>query len=228
MLIIAHRGNPSGPQPLEENTEGALVQSLARGWAVETDIRRGKDGRFYISHDAAEVTERNEARAYASSWRRFPTATIALNVKECGQEADLIHFLSQEDVLKQIFLFDMELVEDVPGRMAKIFRRVSPSVRLAARVSDRNEPLDRALAIREAEVIWLDEFDRPWTRSEDVRRLKDAGKLVCAVSPDLHGFSLDVSRRRWEDFLVWGVDGICTDYPIVLEKVLQGKRGEGE
>jgi len=223
MIVISHRGNLVGPRPSEENKKGSLEYCLARGWAVETDVRCGEDGRFYVSHDPTSVTEENEARGIFRSWKRYPDATIALNVKECGQEAELIHFLSQEGVIKQIFLFDMELVEDVPGRMAKIFRRASPSVRLAARVSDRNEPLDRALAIREAEVIWLDEFDHPWTRPEDVRRLKEAGKRVCAVSPDLHGFSLDVSRRRWEDFFLWGVDGICTDYPVLLDKSLQGK-----
>lgn len=226
MLIIAHRGNQTGPQPLEENREGPLDSCLSKGWAVETDIRRGVDGRFYISHDPAPVTEGNEARTFLRSWRRWPGVPIALNVKECGYEADLIRFLAEENVLSQLFLFDMELVENVPGQMAQIFRRLSPSIRLAARVSDRREPLNRALAVQEADVIWLDEFDHQWARSEDIRRLKNAGKTVHAVSPDLHGFSLEISRRRWSDFISWGVDGICTDYPAVLEEDLHKAGGE--
>lgn len=221
MLIIAHRGNQDGPRPLEENRVGSITRCLERGWPVETDIRRGRDGRFYISHDPAPVSEENEARTFLRSWRRWPGVPIALNVKECGDEAELIQFLAEENVLSQVFLFDMELVEAVPGQMARIFRRLSPSIRLAARVSERNESVDRALAIREADVIWLDEFDQHWARSEDIRRLKNAGKTVHAVSPDLHGFPLPIARRRWSDFVSWGVDGICTDYPAILEEDLQ-------
>lgn len=221
MIIIAHRGNQVGALPLEENKVGSIERCLERGWAVETDIRRGGEGCFYISHDPAPVSEENEARTFLRSWRRWPGVPIALNVKECGYEADLIQFLAEEKVLSQLFLFDMELVENVPGQMARIFRRLSPSILLAARVSDRNESVDRALAIPEADVIWLDEFDQHWARAEDIRRLKNAGKTVHAVSPDLHGYSLHIARRRWSDFMSWGVDGICTDYPAVLEEDFQ-------
>lgn len=220
MIIFSHRGNLNGPRPLEENTEHSLACSLSRGWGIETDIRWARDGRFYISHDPSSVTEKNEARLLSRSLSRWPTAQVALNVKECGHEVDLIHFLEREGLLSHVFLFDMELIEDVPGGMARKFRRLSSAIRLAARVSDRNEPLERALAIQEADVIWLDEFDSPWVQSEDVRRLKNAGKTIHAVSPDLHGFSLEMSRQRWNEIISWGVDGICTDYPAALEEVL--------
>jgi hypothetical protein len=115
-----------------------------------------------------------------------------------------------------MFLFDMELIEPLPGATARLYRTLDPTVRIAARVSDRREPIERALGIDSASVIWLDEFERCWASARDVRRLKNQGKTVYAVSPDLHGFSLDVTRRRWEEFIRWGVDGICTDYPAAL------------
>jgi hypothetical protein len=119
-------------------------------------------------------------------------------------------------VAAQTFLFDMELLETVPGKTAQIYARLQKKLRLAARVSDRNEPLAQALNIREASIVWLDEFDRMWATKEDVAKLRNAGKTVYAVSPELHGFALTQAQARWNDFANWGVDGICTDYPLAL------------
>ena len=96
-----------------------------------------------------------------------------------------------------------------------------PDVKIAARVSDRGESIERALSIPEADIIWLDEFDRLWCTEADVRRLRDAGRTVHAVSPDLHGGTFQQARRRWLDFIQWGVDGICTDYPAALDSLLR-------
>ena len=70
-------------------------------------------------------------------------------------------------------------------------------------------------------MTWLDEFDGPRFTESDVRRLKEAGRTVHAVSPDLHGRPAEDTRRRWIDFTRWGVDGICTDYPAALAYVLR-------
>ena len=51
--------------------------------------------------------------------------------------------------------------------------------------------------------------------------MKRAGRTVHAVSPDLHGGSLEAARDRWMDFIRWGVDGICTDYPGALDRLLR-------
>ena len=34
--------------------------------------------------------------------------------------------------------------------------------------------------------------------------------------------SLERSRARWAQFNAWGVDGICTDYPVELRDYLDG------
>jgi glycerophosphoryl diester phosphodiesterase len=232
--ILAHRGNVAGPAATTEHSLDALDTCLANGWGVEVDIRRTGDGRFYLSHDAwlsplpsaaaagqepglAKCAEsRPDPRHFCTLLRRYPHATVALNVKELGYEAALIDFLREQEVLSQMFLFDMELLESHPGETAALLRALDGDVRLAARVSDRGEPIERALGIESADVIWLDEFDRQWATARDVRRLRNAGRTIYAVSPDLHGYPLDVARRRWEDFIAWGVHGICTDYPVAL------------
>ena len=159
-------------------------------------------------------------------FRARPHAVIALNIKELGDEAALIAFLESQGVIAQTFLFDMELIEPRAGETARRFRDLHPAVSLAARVSDRGESIARALDIDVASVIWLDEFDGLWCTESDVRALKDAGRTVYAVSPELHGAPPAVTRERWADFINWGVDGICTDYPLALDRMMKSLERE--
>lgn len=218
--ILAHRANIHGPSAATENSLAAIETALARGWGLEIDIRRAATGEYYISHDLVPTPQPPYADTIAAAIRRSPHALVALNVKEIGGESDLLQFLEATGILPQCFLFDMELIEPHPGEMARRFRTLDPDVCVAARVSERREPIERALAIEAADVIWLDEFDGPWATEADVRRLRDSGREIYAVSPDLHGRSLSESVARWRQFMAWGVDGICTDFPAELEQVL--------
>ena len=223
MDILAHRANVAGPDHATENSPSAFRAALSRGWGLEIDVRH-TGGRLYISHDArgdaGSGPWTDDANECFATIREHPRATIAVNVKETGREAELLAELTRYGILDQCFLFDMELVEARRGETARTFRRLHTSVALAARVSDRNEPVDGALADTEAGVVWLDEFDGPWCSQDDIRRLKAAGKTVYAVSPDLHGGTLAQAQRRWIDFFNWNVDGICTDYPAELQTAL--------
>jgi len=218
-IILSHRGNLVGPCPPVENRLPTIRAALACGWGIETDIRCDTDGRFYISHDAKSSAHETPAEDFFALCRAYPNATIALNIKELGSEDALIGLLEHEDVAGQTFLFDMELLESQAGKTARAFRRLHPTIRIAARISDRGESVTQALTIDVASVIWLDEFDGPCFSEADVCRLRDAGRTVYAVSPDLHGRPAEDCRRRWLDFIRWGVDGICTDYPAALAYV---------
>src|SRR5262245_44546965 len=173
-IILSHRGNLVGPSPGAENGLPAVRAALGCRWGLETDIRRTRAGHFYLSHDAQRAPFGMLAEDFCALFRAHPQATIALNIKELGDEEALIAFLAYQGVLAQTFLFDMELIEATPGETARRFRRFSPAVRLAARVSDRGESIDRALAIDVASLIWLDEFDGPVFSEQDIRRLKAA------------------------------------------------------
>lgn len=187
---------------------------------MEVDLRRTPGGRLYLSHDPGPAWDDQLAEPFFAEVRRHPEATVAINIKECGYEQEIVTLLTEQRVLGQVFLFDMELVEQTPGESARLLRSLHPQIRLAARVSDRNEPVDRALAVTEASVIWLDEFDGPWVTASVVRRLQAVGRVVYAVSPELHGVSLSDARARWAAFAGWGVDGICTDHPAELQVLL--------
>jgi hypothetical protein len=222
--ILAHRANILGPCPATENSLAAIDTALAWGWGLETDMRRTRDGRFYISHDPRSSADGALAADVFTLLRMYPLAPVALNVKEIGNEADLLDLLERCGVLPQVFLFGMEAVEPRPGATARLLRRLHRSVRIAARVSDRDEPIEHALSIEAASIVWLDELDAPWCSYADVQRLTRAGKAVYALSPELHGAPLADARRRWMDFLDWGVDGICTDYPAELDYVMTTRR----
>lgn len=220
--ILAHRGNVDGPSP-SENRPAAIHAALQRGWGLELDIRRDGRGVFYVSHDAMPSAHGAEAAAVFALIRRYPSATIAVNVKELGYEADLVAFLDTAGVLAQSFLFDMELIEPVAGAAATALRRACPALGLAARVSDRGETIERALADDAAGIVWLDEFDGPWCTAADVAALRAAGRAVYAVSPDLHGRGAIEAQQRWIDFLDWDVAGICTDYPELLAQTIASR-----
>ena len=217
LTIYSHRGNVTGPGSVVENSVEALAACIARGWGVETDLRRDTRGRLYVSHDEVPSPAASLLfSAFDAVWSA-PRGRFAMNVKETGYEAQLLD--AARAVEGEHFFFDMELVEPPAhrGQSARRFRAASPSVQLAARVSDRGESIDTACAAAHAQLVWLDEFDGPWCTREQLERLKRTGKQIIAVSPELHGRG-DVERReRWAFLLSAGVDGICTDFPAELE-----------
>lgn len=221
MLVIAHRCYREGAEMRRENSLTAVNECLRRGWSIEIDLRRTATGEFYFSHDAGPLTSENEATAIVQSIAKNAKVPVAINVKELGYESALIRFLEENKVIEKVFLFDMEFVESRPGLSAKRFRELNPHVGIAARVSDRSEPVERALEISEASFIWLDEFDSLWVDGDTLMQLKQAQKTVYAVSPEIHGFPVSEVQCRWCELRQWGVDGVCTDYPELLEKVLK-------
>ncbi len=222
MTILAHRGNRNGSRPNGENTLSAVKYCVNQGWGLEVDVRQAKEGDFYLSHDVSTVTQENKAVEIFDLVRRYPNAMVAVNVKELGYEDRLVDFLSEQLSLRQFFLFDMELIESVPGVTLNKFKAIKNDVQVAVRVSDHDEPIERALSFQEADIVWLDEFETLWVQRRDIQRLHDQGKKIYAVSPELHQFPLPVAQKRWQDFLDWGVEGICTDYPQQLSQVLIG------
>lgn len=221
MILLAHRGNLSGISGPQENTREQVKQALEAGFGIETDIRRAATGELYISHDHTTHLSGQFATDHATIWRQYPRQPVAVNVKETGYEELLVAFFEQHNLEKQAFLFDFELIEEHPGTTARSIRSRHPTIRLAARVSDRYaETIEQALSIECANIIWLDEFDTLWARYEDISRLKKAGRLVYAISPEIHGFSKAIAERRWQEFVDWGIDGLCTDWPVRAAELL--------
>ena len=50
MILISHRGNLSGPNPLRENTANYIDEAIKKGFDVEIDIWEN-EGDFFLGHD---------------------------------------------------------------------------------------------------------------------------------------------------------------------------------
>jgi len=213
MVILAHRANLDGPNPRMENSLAATQRALELGFGIETDLRRGADQRFYISHDVHPRTQENDFDHFSGLFQKFNDRVIAMNVKELGYEEELIKLQASGAMGQRSFYFDFELLEPkTPGRTQKTIRDLSGggNAKMASRLSDRNEPLDQCLSIP-ADIVWADEFDSLWLAREHIEKAHAAKRQVYAISPEIHGFKKDEKRRRWQEFKEWGVDGLCTD-----------------
>ena len=51
MILIAHRGNITGPSPEQENRPEYIYAALRQGYDVEIDVWYGTDGKFMLGHD---------------------------------------------------------------------------------------------------------------------------------------------------------------------------------
>jgi hypothetical protein len=214
--IMAHRANLAGPHSVVENSLGACQKALELGFGLETDLRRDVAGKFYISHDAHPRTPENSLEVYTALFAKHPSAELAINIKELGYEAALTDLMNSGFLGKQSFFFDFELLEPrTPGAAQRKIRSLPDGgrVRLASRLSDRQENLSRCFSIP-AEVVWADEFDALWLTAAEVRQVKSAGRLFYVISPEIHGFDHAARLRRWQDFKTWHIDGICTDYAL--------------
>lgn len=216
MDILAHRANLHGPDHATENSLDACAAALAQGFGLEIDVRRDPSNRFYISHDPARWTQANALETYASVFAAARQQRIAVNAKELGYLRELAELIETRVFGPRALLFDFELLEPAtPGASQRAIRAIASgtAVPLASRLSDRGEPVAQCLGIP-GEVAWADEFDRFWLTRAEVEALRVAGREVVVISPELHGFDHAARRRRWADFKTWGVDCICTDFPI--------------
>ena len=220
ITILAHRANLNGPHQASENSPAACARALAEGFGLEIDLRRNANGEFYISHDPAPGSPENRLEVYTKLFQQHPNAELAINVKELGYEAELVDLMNSGRLGRRSFYFDFELLEPkTPGAAQRKIKALprSKEVRVAARLSDRNEPLSQCLAIP-AEIVWGDEFDSLWLTEKEVRAVQQSGRSLYMISPEIHGFDLETTKQRWNDFKNWGMAGLCTDYPIAAQK----------
>ncbi|MCY7332689.1 MAG: hypothetical protein LH649_08530 [Pseudanabaena sp. CAN_BIN31] len=220
MEIISHRANLIGSDKRRENTAEACEECLNLGFGLELDVRNYLNG-LYAKHDPVISEDEQSWLQVVSVVSNYPLLPIAINIKETGYEQALVNSIF--DLCKEnIFLFDLELVVGIQKyeSLLSTYKALDLTTEVAVRVSDHNETIERAVESHNR-VIWLDEFDSFWASQGTIQELKKASKKIYAVAPDLHKHSLDISMSRCKEFALWNVDGICTDYPIMLKNILE-------
>ncbi|WP_193197646.1 hypothetical protein [Nostoc sp. MG11] len=218
--ILAHRGNIIGSDYQRENNLSACKECLDLEFGLELDVRTYKN-KLYAKHDPVTSEQTQSWTEIVEVIRNYPQLTIAINIKDTGNENALIKSICQLNLLK-VFLFDLELVVGIENynSLASVYKNLNSKLEIAIRVSDKGETLERAIEST-SNVVWLDEFDNFWLSQQVIQKLSVAGKKVYAVAPDLHKHSANISLARCQEFIAWNVAGICTDYPIMLRNLLK-------
>lgn len=222
MEILAHRGLGFGKL---ENSLDAIKETLFRRFGLETDVRLGCDDQVVITHDSPENSVLRLNEVLDLLLHSQTTKAIHLKEDNIGLWRQVCKKL--RDGLS-IFLFDVTI------ETARQIKKEFPELKLAFSVGESHflptvYLLDEVLNLPECDIIWWDE----WTEfgkvynEEQMRKIKEAGKKVYAISPELHKNTLPSHQYATNPEFVWrklidlGVDGICTDYPFRLSKFLK-------
>ena len=222
-LILAHRGNLFGPEPESENTVPHLARAVNRGFSLEFDINFNREhSRLVLSHDENSFSTDRDPESFLKT---VPAEGLnALNIKNMLTVPKILNLLEKVRRKSKFFLFDFELlVSDLPGCRFFMKALMEQGFRIAFRISERENFVAEYARDEEVSLIWLDEFDGPWLQQRDIQRLRDAGKTLIYVSPELHGSkSRDFLQERWQQVVAWGINGICTDYPVLFSETIFG------
>jgi len=235
--ILAHRGDT---EHAPENTMAAFTRALDADYDLELDIDISKDGHLVIIHDntvdrttnghglVSDLTLEELRMLDAGSWRglefqgeHIPTfqelldlvkgsVLLAINFKREGSEELIAEALQGYSDVQNTFVFD------ISAEAARRLKSVNPYVPVAARASKRAEEDFFKVARQrfpEVEVIWADEHcGGSFITDEIVEICHRAGKSIYATIVN--------DPARMETLVKMGIDGICTDRPSELRKIL--------
>ena len=83
MILIAHRGNLTGPNPELENDPSYITQALDKGYHAEVDVWLIED-QFYLGHDVPQYkikdTSLNQRRLWCHA-KNLPALQQMLQIK---------------------------------------------------------------------------------------------------------------------------------------------------
>jgi hypothetical protein len=156
-----------------------------------------------ISHDPASA-EASEASELFKLFYNRPMQLLALNIKADGLARPLAELVSNVPEVKWV-AFDMSVPD------MRSFERIG--LPYLTRMSEV-EP--SPVLYEKAAGIWLDAFNSEWYGEDLLERHLVAGKIICIVSPELHGRD---HLLFWERLARWKVSQspnlyLCTDFPI--------------
>lgn len=173
MQIIAHRGLWNTVE--EKNRLDMLNKALDEKYGIETDIR-DYEGELVISHNIADENSPMLEKLLAHYNDIECKEVLALNVKADGIQGELIKLLDKYDI-HNYFLFDMSVPEMVVNREKKL------------NYYTRHSDIENVCVLYDDAIgVWMDSFyNFEWLNTELIKTHLQNGKMVCLVSPELHG-----------------------------------------
>lgn len=211
MDFLAHRGfwNETG----EKNTLKAFEKAFMNGLGVETDIR-DNNGQLVISHNIPAEGALPLEELFKLYRNLGCTDYMALNVKADGIQ-DKLHLLLKKYQIDNYFLFDMSVPEQVVIH--------NMNLKYYTRQSDIES---QCVLYESADGVWLDSFfEDAWLTPDIIRKHLNKGKMVCIVSPELHGRN---PLKIWEMIRDAKIENhrklqLCTDIPNNAKEFFYGQ-----
>lgn len=201
MKIIAHRGEWMSLS--DKNSLEALTKALSNGYGIETDIR-DYDEDLVISHNIATIHSPRLEDFFKVAQKYNDTCTLALNIKADGLQERLKDLLIKYSI-ENYFLFDMSIPEMVVNQNYNF------------KYFTRNSDIESECVLYKfCEGVWLDcFFDKNWISCSKITSHLSNNKMVCVVSPELHGFN---HTELWKSIKETGLQNksellLCTDLP---------------
>jgi glycerophosphoryl diester phosphodiesterase len=224
-VVISHDASTARTTGIDLLVEQSTLADLE-----ELEYGRTADGplRIMTLHELLDL--------YAAT--RTGDAVLALQIKTRGGDRtvadELLAYAKRDtDLYDNVFVFDLTLDE------ASRLRERMPSLKLSLALGEtENFPDPRYPTIythtqlkdeRLCDIIWGDEWESGLYNKELIAHYHARDVPFIAISPELHARtdpkhvnagSIESITLLWRKLIAWGVDGICTDYPHELRKVL--------
>ena len=210
-LAIAHKGF-WWPRRELQNHPDSVLGALTAGYGAEVDVWDVRDLRLVLRHDESSLE-------HELTPLLFMTGPLFLHAKGGNggfpeRLADTIRAWGRPDT----YTFCSPSNDALLATMRVASIKESPIKTLVPVDSlDRlTILLDQWDILGVADGVWLEQPETDWVDADTIDNIKGAGKTVWIVSPELHGRSLDLGRlAEWRT-----ADGICTDYPHLLVRVM--------
>ncbi len=238
-FVVAHRGLI---RHAPENTLANFRACLDLRVGFEVDVLRTQDGHLACIHD--ETVDRTtdgsgkvvdftlaELKALdAGSWfdpafvgaqvptldevfdtlSRYPhRVLVAMDLKAADIEEDVIRLAKKHQVLNRLLFIGRAIsVPEVRQRL----RKAAPKAQIAVVANTRDE-LEAAMDDEFADWVYV----RYVPSKADVARIHEGGQQVFIAGPTVAG----EERANWRTAIASGVDGVLTDYPLSLKRLMR-------
>lgn len=239
--IVAHRGLI---RHAPENTLASFRACLELRVGFELDVQRSKDGHLVCVHDdTVDRTTNGSGRVIdltlaqlqtldAGSWfdpafrdGRVPTldavlaavasnpndVLIAVDLKDDDEqiESDCVKLAKEHNVLKRLLFIGRTI------RVREVRRRLREADAKTQIAVVANGPDELSTAMADPFANWV--YVRYVPSQAEVTRVHEEGQLVFMSGPTVAG----LEPENWRRATASGVDGILSDFPLVLRQALR-------
>lgn len=225
-FVVSHDANLNRLTGVDVNVGELSIEELK-------SLRIESDNRNYELPTLGDIIDTFSNHASANS-------RLALHLKgrEWGKQVKNLtdKILAYREQLS-ITLLDRIFVFDVTIETAERFANEESEIEIGLSIgdpdhfpTDRHPTIYRYEDVRERDcwdIVWADEWHGGLYDAEFVRRVREDGRSIVCVSPELHASTVpshpnsDSPADIWQELISFDVDGICTDFPTKLRPIIQ-------